>query len=150
MYYTQYPDLENMELFLYMPLSTPQPVGAQPELSRPSAIDLHDARVLWQLELPIMLLQMHYTHYPDAENIGTWIRVPFNRWQHSRSHRAHWTTDPHDARFPWQLELTIILMKMHYTQYPDSENLVLFFIHDHGNKSLDISLCPSISNMTPT
>src|SRR6202453_4480558 len=55
----------------------------------------------------------------------TCLRVPFNRWQHSRGRRGRQAIDLNDTRGLLQLELTVFLPKMHYTQYPDSENMVL-------------------------
>src|ERR1700683_399177 len=54
-------------------------------------------------------------------------RVPFNRWDDSWGHRCRGMIDLNDRRVLWQLELTIMLLKMHYEQCPNSENVVLFY-----------------------
>jgi len=50
----------------------------------------------------------------------------FNWWEHSCGCQAHWTIDLTETWVLWQLQLTVILPKMHYKQYLDLENMVLF------------------------
>ena len=54
------------------------------------------------------------------------FRVPFNRWEHSRGCQAHRTINFNHTRVLRQWQLTVSLPKMHYKQYPDSENVDLF------------------------
>src|SRR6202453_3643696 len=56
----------------------------------------------------------------------TCFQVPFNWWEHSRGRCAHRTINLNNTRDLWQFVLTFIPPKMHYTQYPASENMVLF------------------------
>ena len=48
------------------------------------------------------------------------LRVPFDRWEHSRGRHGCQTIDLNDTRGLWHLELTVFLPKMHYKQYHQS------------------------------
>src|ERR1700683_4342179 len=50
----------------------------------------------------------------------TCLRVPFNRWEHSRGCWGCQAINLNDTRGLLQLELTVFLPKMHYTQYHQS------------------------------
>ena len=56
----------------------------------------------------------------------TCLRVPFNRWEHSRAHR---TIDLTETWVLWQLQLTVILPKMQYKQISRLGKYGIIFIH---------------------
>src|SRR6202453_2059027 len=76
------------------------------------------------------------------------FRVPLNRWEHSRGCQAHRTINFNHTRVLQQWQLTVSLPKMHYKQYPDSENVDLFFIHASEYPSIGGSTAGPIGPVT--
>jgi len=78
---------------------------------------------LWFSKCIIHNIHIHKIRY----YFYTCLQVPFNQWDCSWSHQACQTIYLHNTRVLWQLQLTIMHLKMCYTQYPDPYNMALFW-----------------------